>query len=349
MRRIHIGAALIAGIIIAASCGENQSPVAPTPTPEPTQPVQARSLKIIGTPESPLPAGEGVVLTAEITHPDGTTEETSDALWWSTKPLIATVERNEGTVLGLRVGHTEISATLIDLSDKVTIEVTDARPNETLWREIAFDYFDCPETDAECRPLAERTLQRLPVTSPNFAIVSHTLTEEIIANLHEMLPQGAEQITGHPYRGTIQEGDGTNAANWITIEGVVGQERGTASACTMNGFIPEGASAIASVGSTKGCILLGTDRDRPEAKDRILHELGHVMGFWHTSSYQTMMFSGGDTHRGESFTNQEQYHTQFAYRQPRGATYAEIKISTFGPRRHLRPRPIDPRPIFIVD
>ena len=348
MRRIHIGAVLIAGIIIAASCGENQSPVAPTPTPEPTQPVRTRSLKIVGTPESPLPAGEGVVLTAQITHPDGRTEETPDALWWSTEPLIATVERNEGTVLGLRVGETEISATLGDLTDKVTLEVTDAGPNETLWREIAFNYFDCPETDANCRPLAERTLQRLPVTSPNFAIVTHTLNAQIVANLHEMLPQGAEQITGHPYRGTIQEGNGANTANWITIEGVVGQEHGTAGGC-MNIFIPEGGSAAARVGTPHGCILIGTDREEPESKRRILHELGHAMGFWHTSSYQTMMFSGGSPHQGESFTAHEQYHTQFAYRQPRGTTYSEIKINSFGPRRHLRPRPVDPRPIVIVD
>ena len=349
MRRIHIGAALIAGIVLASSCGENQSPVAPTPTPEPTQPVQqARSLKIVGTPESPLPAGEGVVLTAQISHPDGRTEETSDALWWSTEPLIATVERYEGIVLGLRVGQTSISATLGELTTEVTIEVTNARPNETLWREIAFNYFDCPETDANCRPLAERTLQRLPVTSPNFQIVSHTLNEEIIANLYEMLPQGAEQITGDPYRGTIQEGDGVNAANWITIEGVVGQKRGTVGPC-MHSFIPEGGSASAIVGGTHGCILLGTDRENPESKTRILHELGHAMGFWHSSSYQTIMFETPSPHQGENFTDQEQYHTQFAYRQPRGATYAEIQISTFGPRRHVRPRPIDPRPIFIVD
>ena len=348
MRRIQIGTALIAAIIIAASCGDSPNPVAPTPVPEPTQPVQARSLKIIGTPETALPAGEGVVLTAQITEPDGRTEEASDALWWSTEPLIATVERNEGVVLGLRVGRTEISATLGELTDKITIEVSTARPNEKLWREIAFNYFDCPETEPMCDPLAERTLHRLPVTSPNFDIISHTLSGAIVANLHEMLPRGVEQITGHPYRGTIREGDGMKAANTITIEGTIGEEYGTAGNCT-NGFIPEHGSGSATVGSIYGCILLGTDRENPEAKDLILHELGHAMGFWHTSSYQTMMFSGGSTHRGESFTNQEQHHTQFAYSQPRGATYAETKLSTFGPRRHLRPGRIDPRQIFIVD
>ena len=48
-------------------------------------------MEIIGTPESGLPAGRGVLLTAQITRPDGGTEPASDALWWSTEPLVATV------------------------------------------------------------------------------------------------------------------------------------------------------------------------------------------------------------------------------------------------------------------
>ncbi len=73
------------------------------------------------------------------------------------------------------------------------------------------------------------------------------------------------------------------------------------------------------------------------------------MGFFHTSNGRTLMFSRDSNKRGNTFTAQEQHHTQLAYRHPRGTRYAEIKISTFGPRRQLRPDRLDPRPVFIVD
>ena len=84
MRKTHISAALFAAIVIAASCGENQSPVAPTPVPEPTRPVASRTLEILGIPETGLlPAGEVVQLTAQINQPDGQTETASNPSWTS--------------------------------------------------------------------------------------------------------------------------------------------------------------------------------------------------------------------------------------------------------------------------
>ena len=91
-----------------------------------------------------------------------------------------------------------------ELDAKAHAEITPAQPNETLWRELAFNYLDCPPTEAICDPLEERVLRRLPVTSPSFVIVNHTLSDEAIANLHEVLALGVEQITGEPYRGTIR-------------------------------------------------------------------------------------------------------------------------------------------------
>ena len=346
MRKTQIGAALVAAILITASCGENQSPVAPTPVPEPRPPVALRTLEIMGVPEAGLPAGEVVQLTAQIRLPDGGTEAVFRPTWTSSNPDIAMVEIR-GTLVGLMVGRTEITASHQELEGNAHAEITPAQPNETLWREIAFNYLDCPPTEAVCDPLEERVLRRLPVTSPNFAIVSHTLSAEAIANLLEVLPLGAQQITGEPYRGTIQEGNGVRAENWITIEGAIAEDYGTSWSCS-NAFIPDHGTASASVGSIHGCIMLGMDREKGSSKETILHEVGHAMGFWHTSNYRTLMFNASG-HRSQTFTAQEQYHTQLSYRYPRGTTYAEIKLSTFGPKRHLRPHQVNPRPVFIVD
>ena len=347
MRKTHIGAALVAVIIIAASCGENQSPVAPTPVPEPRPPVALRTLEIIGVPETGLPAGEVVQLTAQIRLPDGGTEAVFRPTWTSSNPDIAMVEIR-GTLVGLSVGRTEITASHQELEGNAHAEITPAQPNETLWRELAFNYLQCPPTEPACgTPLETRMLRVLPVTSPNFAIVSHTLSEQAIANLHEVLALGAEQITGKPYRGTIEEGNGVRAENWITIEGVMPGNHATAGSCR-NMSIPEGGDAAATLGTIYGCITLGMHRDEASSTETILHELGHAMGFYHTSDQRTVMFRASG-HRSQTFTAQEQYHTQLAYRHPRGTTYGAIKLSTFGPQRHLRPRQVDPRPIFIVD
>ena len=191
-------------------------------------------------------------------------------------------------------------------------------------------------------------LEHLPVTSPSFAVVSHTLSEEAIANIHEYLPRGVEQVTGKPYRGTIQEGDGIKAANWITIEGVNGVERATSGSCA-GSKIQKDRTAGAYLGAIEGCIMLGMHVEQGSKSETILHELGHAMGFYHTSNRRELMYGAQGPKRSRTFTAQEQYHTQLAYQYPRGTTYAEIKLSTFGPRQHFRPRQLNRRPILIMD
>ena len=276
MRKTHIGATIIAAIIIAASCGDTPNPVAPTPVPEPEppRPIPTRTLEIIGIPEGGLPAGEVLQLTGEIRQPDGGIEAVFRPTWTSSNPDVAIVEL-QGTLVALMVGRTEITATHEDLSAMVQLEITPAQPNETLWREIAFNYHDCPPTEPPCTPLETRQLRVLPVTSPSFAIVSHTLSERAIANLHEVLALGVEQITGEPYRGTIEEGDGVKAENWITIEGVTPGNQGKAGSCT-NASMPEGASGAATIGNTKGCIMLATNPEAPTTKSTMLHELART-------------------------------------------------------------------------
>ena len=267
MRKTQIGAALVAAILITASCGENQSPVAPTPVPEPRPPVALRTLEIMGVPEAGLPAGEVVQLTAQIRLPDGGTEAVFRPTWTSSNPDIAMVEIR-GILVGLSVGRTEITASHQELEGKAHAEITPAQPNETLWRELAFNYFAVPTDRCRLRQPTGRSPNRKPHTertranlhdcqshlrAENFAIVSHTLSEQAIANLHEVLALGVEQITGQPYRGTIEEGDGVRAENWITIEGVTLGNQATAGSCK-NKSITEGGTAAATLGGIYGCM-----------------------------------------------------------------------------------------------
>ena len=108
------------------------------------------------------------------------------------------------------------------------------------------------------------------------------------------------------------------------------------------------APAVASVGNSNGCMLLGMHRDEGSNTEIILHELGHIMGFFHTSDVRTLMYPGR-WQDGNTLTPRERLLTQLAYRHPRGSTYAEIMLSTFGPRRQFRARPVNPRLIFIID
>ena len=134
MRNTHIGPALVAAIIIATSCDENPNPVAPTPVPEPTRPREARTLEIIGIPETGLPIGETVQLTARIRRNDGGTETASNPLWTSSNPEIATID-NGGTLLGRREGRTVITASVQE-PDQLLEASASAEITPDLWLEI---------------------------------------------------------------------------------------------------------------------------------------------------------------------------------------------------------------------
>ena len=346
MRQNHVIAALVAAIITAASCGENQSPIAPTPVPDPPEPVPVRTMQIIGIPENGLPAGETLQLTAEVTRRDGLTYSATTADWTSSHPEIARITIR-GELFGWSAGRTEITATFEELEAKAPLDVTPPQPNETMWREIAFNYHECPGTECGAPPLESRRTQRLADPSPNFAIATETLSGTAITNLHAVLGPGIEQITGKPYRGEIRDGERTSGKDWVTVEGALEEEYGTKGTCART-RIPKGRTAVASLGYSNGCILLGMHRDAGSNTEVILHELGHIMGFYHTSNVQTMMY-GGAWQEGHVFTPQERLLTHLAYRHPRGSTYAEIMLSSFGPGQQFRPRPVNPKLVFIVD
>ena len=75
-------------------------------------------------------AGGQTALTATATMTDGSDEDvTADVLWSSLQPAIATTSNDlglEGTVFGVTPGGATVTATLGDLSASVTVTVTGA-------------------------------------------------------------------------------------------------------------------------------------------------------------------------------------------------------------------------------
>ncbi len=59
------------------------------------RPRESRTLEIIGIPETGLPIGEAVQLTAQIRRNDGGTETASNPHWTSSNPEFATIDDGE--------------------------------------------------------------------------------------------------------------------------------------------------------------------------------------------------------------------------------------------------------------
>ncbi len=93
-------------------------------------------LEIIGIPETGLPVGQTVQLTTRISRHDGGTEPTrpNQTAWTSSNPQIATIDFEDGTLLGCKVGRTEITATWwghdYGLLARAHAEITPGQPKQ---------------------------------------------------------------------------------------------------------------------------------------------------------------------------------------------------------------------------
>ena len=329
-----------------AGCGNNdvRSPTAPDPAP--TSAPVAQGLDIVGAPPDGLLIGSKVWLQAHGTYSDGT-RRIEAAAWTSSDPGVASVDA-EGAVRGHAAGVSTITATAGDRRATVTVEVRPPDHDETFWREFAFNDYEC-RTPAACqatgrkyRDLEERALWRLPTPSPDFFLLADSLDPALVDLIRETIPRAVPQLTGVPYVGRMDAGplDAQRlGVEMITIEGIRAGRPPTAPAC--RGISLGGAFARATVGSLHGCIVLDMYRRSSLTPSLIMHELGHALGFYHTSGPADVM-RPGNLGREARFSPLEQHHGRFAYTQPRGATYAEIALGAFGLRPLRRvPSPFD--------
>ena len=352
MKRFLLALPLALGL---ASCGDGGgSPAAPPPPPPPTP------LSWAEAPESlTVQVREEAEVTASLSSAiDATyTAQVADEIATVTvEPTRAGVIKI--TIAGVEAGETSISLTAVFsgyATASATIPVT-VEPSDFVrrfWDELGFDGYECPRADCataslryEGLPVEDRFLVVLPDTQPNWHIVTHIdgqrrLSIAEISLIQREIAESVEELTGEPWGGQLTTGrDVVDRDGWVDVIPVsdddipgywdTGDPRtvicGRASVGTVNGTMVLNADEI-TVSSSRGTCRLAA---------LFVHELGHVMGFWHVNGILDSMSTFGDDVEG--FSEREQYHAQLAYELGRGTFHSEGPQET---GKMLRSRPWD--------
>ena len=223
----------------------------------------------------------------------------------------------------------------------------EARFDDRFWRQFVFNQFDDPGT------IGQQVSWVLETTSPNVYIRMGDPTGRRVVSIGQRdhmrraIPRLAEQLTGQPYRGRIQDGIADRERRgWITVRFVTQEEEPD---------ISEGVCGWASIGADPGSIWIirrgrgnkycTDDRVFPEL---FAHEFGHALGFRHVADRNTVMAQGA---YNDQFSAREVYHARLAYKVGRKQRYCGWPFgATCFPRTAvgtstLRPGP----PVIVID
>lgn len=335
----------LAGLLVG--CGDDQRPSTPTgPTPVATAPSNRSPLISQLIPDQAAFLGDEVRLDMQdyFSDPDGDTL-TFEAN--SSNTHVATVSVSESllTLTAMNPGRSDIRVTASD-SDGLNVTqlfsmtgepLASAGLDDAFWRQFAFNDHDCrtPETCREAgyryTPFEERVLWRLPSPSPNFYLLTTRLDDALVDLLHETIPQAVSRLTGAHYTGSIEVGiqDRRSQRGWVVVEGAGGGLQPRSYACRE---VVVEFCGWSYVGREEGCIVLNTMARRACLTPSLLmHEVGHALGFYHTDNPRDIMHPTGLGGQHGEYSSREQRHGAFAYTQPRGTRYQDIRLQGFGP------------------
>ena len=349
------GALLGAGLsLLLAGCGgDGGSPAAPAPPPPP-QPLAWNDLPE----EITVRVAETVTFTATLTAAVEATyniSANSEAVEVSGEAVRAGVFR--GSVTGVEAGEVEITVTATHtgfVTARASLDVVVEDPFDlSLWRELVFDAFDCPNgfMDPQCeRFWGERDIEdRITAVlafQPNFHVVSSIegarFTSSHMQTIGDAVADAVEQVTGETFTGEITNGRGIrNEYGWVNVVPVPDEFFGGGSGC-----------GAASVGQTEGVMFINVDRlDRCDLFAVTMHEVGHALGFFHVLNLGDFIMSPRLTEIPPVFSETEQFHAQLAWELGRGVPYTPdprktspstgVTMDTRGTRGGLENLPLD--------
>ena len=172
------------------------------------------------------------------------------------------------------------------------------------------------EISFQCVPLD--LIEQLPRNTPIlFTKMGDPTGRRVVSyqqrdHMRRAIPRLAEQLTGQPYRGRIEEGIGDRSRKgWITVRFVTYEE---------DPEIAKGACGRAYIGAETGSIWI-IRRHANGVKYCVsskafpglfAHEFRHAMGLWHVDEPGAVM-QPGLRNEITTFSAREQYHARLAY------------------------------------